>query len=87
MKSSLTWAFLLSFITQTNKRYCETNKSCNFSRWLQFFAFDTIGEITWSKRLGFLERDEDVGGIVEFVAKFLDYAAPIGQMPFLDLIF
>jgi len=34
-----------------------------------------------------VERDEDVDGIVEFVASFLNYAAPVGQMPFLDLIF
>ena len=37
--------------------------------------------------MGFVERDEDVDGIVGFVGRFLDYAAPVGQMPFLDLIF
>lgn len=76
-----------AFIEQTRKRYCETGRICRFSKWLQFFAFDVIGEITWSKRLGFVERDEDVDGIVGFVGKFLEYAAPIGQMPFLDLLF
>lgn len=76
-----------AFIDQTRKRYCETASDCNFSRWLQFFAFDTIGQITWSKRLGFVDRDEDVDSIVDFVAKFLDYAAIVGQMPLLDLFF
>lgn len=75
-----------AFIEQTRQRYSNTGERCNFSRWLQFFAFDVIGELTWSKRLGFVERDEDVDGIVEFVGKFLDYAAPVGQMPFLDLL-
>ncbi|EME89142.1 uncharacterized protein MYCFIDRAFT_76504 [Pseudocercospora fijiensis CIRAD86] len=77
---------LNAFIEQTRRRYCDTGRSCKFSRWLQFFAFDVIGELTWSKQLGFVQRDEDVEGIVKFVADFLKYAAPVGQMPFLDLI-
>ncbi|EME49031.1 cytochrome P450-like protein [Dothistroma septosporum NZE10] len=76
-----------AFIEQTRTRYCDTGKSCQFSAWLQRFAFDVIGELTWSKRLGFVERDEDIDGIIEFVGRFFDYAAPVGQMPFLDLIF
>ncbi|KAK0862978.1 hypothetical protein LTR87_016387 [Friedmanniomyces endolithicus] len=75
-----------AFIEETDKKYCATGKSCNFSQWLQFFAFDVIGELTWSKRLGFVERDEDVEGIVKFIGDFLSYAGPIGQQPFLDLL-
>ena len=75
-----------AFIEQTEKRYCETGKSCNFSKWLQFFAFDVIGDLTWSKRIGFVEKDEDVDGIVKFIGDFLSYAGPIGQMPWLDLV-
>ncbi|KAK0260568.1 hypothetical protein LTR01_002444 [Friedmanniomyces endolithicus] len=75
-----------AFMEQTDKKYCATGKSCNFSQWLQFFAFDVIGELTWSKRLGFVERDEDVEGIVKFIGDFLSYAGPIGQQPFLDLL-
>lgn len=86
------------FITKTAARYCDDDtygdistenqrsKACNFSRWLQFFAFDVIGEITWSRQLGFVERGEDVEGIVDFVSAFLAYAGPVGQMPWLDLI-
>lgn len=37
---------------------------CNMSEWLQMFAFDVIGELTFSKRFGFLERGEDVDGIM-----------------------
>lgn len=78
---------MTAFIEQTRQRYCNTGVRCNFSRWLQFFAFDVIGELTWSKRLGFVERDSDVDGIVEFVSSFLDYAAPVGQLPLMDLLF
>lgn len=68
---------LNAFIDQTRRRYCETGQSCKFSRWLQFFAFDVIGELTWSKQLGFVQKDEDVDGIVKFVGDFLKYAAPV----------
>jgi cytochrome P450 len=75
-----------AFIEQTQQRYLETGKTCDFAQWLQFFAFDVIGDLTWSKRLGFVEKNEDVDGIVAFIGKFLAYAGPVGQMPLLDLV-
>ncbi|GAM90224.1 hypothetical protein ANO11243_082660 [Dothideomycetidae sp. 11243] len=74
------------YIQKTKEFYIDNPTSCNFSKWLQYFAFDVIGELTWSKRLGYIERDEDVDGVVEAIGKFLDYAAVVGQMPWIDLI-
>ncbi|KAF2648704.1 pisatin demethylase [Lophiostoma macrostomum CBS 122681] len=73
------------FLDKTEQLYAQTGRSCNFSQWLQFFAFDVIGDLTWSKRLGFVEENRDVDGIIAFLNKFLSYAGPIGQMPILDL--
>lgn len=42
-----------------------TQVQCNMSEWLQMFAFDVIGELTFSKRFGFLKRGEDVDGIMK----------------------
>lgn len=56
-------------------------KRCDFSKWLQFYAFDVIGELTWSKRLGYIERNEDVDGIIGFLQNFLSYAAPVSLTP------
>lgn len=33
------------------------------SAWMQYWAFDTIGKITFSKKLGFLATGSDVGGL------------------------
>jgi hypothetical protein len=65
------------FLTQTEKLYSSPQKACNFSRWLQFYAFDVIGEMTYSKRHGFLEENKDIDGIIGYVASFFDYAGPV----------
>ncbi|OCK78621.1 pisatin demethylase [Lepidopterella palustris CBS 459.81] len=73
------------FLDQTQRLFADTGNSCNFNQWLQFFAADVIGHLTWSRRLGFMEKNEDVDGIIRFLGRFLSYAGPIGQMPILDL--
>jgi len=75
------------FLKQTEKLYIDTPQACDFTQWLQFYAFDVIGEITYSKRHGFIERNEDVDGIVAYLTKLFLYVAPIGQIPILDRFF
>lgn len=65
------------FLQQTERLFARTGTVCNFSRWLQYYAFDVIGELTWSKRLGFVEKNHDVDGIVKFIGDFLSYAGPV----------
>jgi cytochrome P450 len=75
------------FLRQTEKLYAQTGDTCDFSKWLQFYAFDVIGEMTYSKRHGFVEENRDIDGIVQYLGKLFDYVAPIGQIPVLDLLF
>jgi len=70
------------FLDKTQEMYASTGKTCSFSQWLQYFAFDVIGDLTWSKRLGFVEEDRDVDGIIGFIQRFLSYAGPVSW--FLD---
>ncbi|KAM0331407.1 hypothetical protein ACHAQA_003080 [Verticillium albo-atrum] len=72
------------FLDQTEKLFAGNPEGCDFTRWLQFYAFDVIGEITYSKRHGFVEKNEDIDGIVDYLAKLFLYVAPIGQIPLLD---
>ncbi|KAF2864175.1 cytochrome protein [Piedraia hortae CBS 480.64] len=83
---SLVDSTLKVFMRETDRRYASTGAECDLSTWMQYFAFDVVGELTWSKRIGFLERGEDVDGIISFLGKFLAYASPVGQMPWLDKI-
>jgi len=75
------------FLNQTDKLYANARESCDFARWLQFYAFDVIGEMTYSKRHGFLEENKDVDGIIDYIANLFNYVAPVGQIPILDLLF
>ncbi|KAL4882549.1 hypothetical protein BJY04DRAFT_206823 [Aspergillus karnatakaensis] len=72
------------FLDQTATLFANRGQICDFARWLQFFAFDVIGSITYSKRHGFIEKNEDIDNIVKSLARIFDYAGPIGQMPWLD---
>ena len=66
------------FLDQTDRLYASQNRICDFAQWLQFYAFDVIGEITYSKRHGFVDRAEDVDGIVRFLGRLFSYVAPVG---------
>lgn len=74
------------YIDSTTRAFLEQMKSkmsgepeilINSSTWLEWYAFDVIGELTFSKRLGFLDRGEDVKGIIASIDKMLDYAAVV----------
>lgn len=67
------------FLEQTERLYAGEPAGCDFTRWLQFYAFDVIGEITYSKRHGFVEKNEDVEGIVGYLSKLFLYVAPVSS--------
>ncbi|KAI1174582.1 putative cytochrome P450 [Nemania sp. FL0916] len=74
------------FQQELDRRFAVPQEICDFGTWLQYFAFDVIGEITFSKRLGFLEEGRDVDGIMASIWHWFEYVAVIGQMPWLDLL-
>ncbi|ROV87529.1 hypothetical protein VMCG_10687 [Cytospora schulzeri] len=57
---------------------------CDLGKWLQWFAFDVMGEITFSKRLGFLDKAEDVDGVIAQIFCMFRYTAWAGQIPWVD---
>ncbi|KAK5946461.1 hypothetical protein PMZ80_000604 [Knufia obscura] len=53
----------------------------NLGDWLHWYAFDLITSITFSNRLGFMESETDVEGIIAAIEGRLKYNATIGQWP------
>ena len=65
------------FLDQTEALFTFKNALCDFTRWLQFYAADVIGGITYSKRLGFVDRNEDVDGICGYLGRLFSYVGPV----------
>ncbi|KAF2479962.1 putative P450 monooxygenase [Neohortaea acidophila] len=72
------------FLSRLDDLFASTGKVCDLGTWLQWYAFDVIGELTFSQRLGFLEKATDVEGIIASVARNFDRCSVLGQMPWLD---
>ncbi|KAI4732129.1 benzoate 4-monooxygenase cytochrome-like protein P450 [Aureobasidium sp. EXF-10728] len=75
------------FLQRTQDLFADTGKTCDLSMWMQYFAFDVIGEITWSKRLGFVQHNKDVSDIISTVDSFINYGTVVGQNPWWDYLF
>lgn len=72
------------FLAQLHSRYTEKSGSevVDFGEWLQYFAFDVICELTYSKRMGFMERGDDVENIISNLQWVLNYAAVVSTLIF-----
>ncbi|KAL9602711.1 MAG: hypothetical protein Q9219_001701 [cf. Caloplaca sp. 3 TL-2023] len=69
---------------QFDKRYATNGQIFDLGQWLQFFAFDVMGTMTFSKRYGFLDTGRDVNGMLQSIVDFMRAAAPMTQVPWLD---
>ncbi|KAH8666053.1 cytochrome P450 [Tricladium varicosporioides] len=49
--------------------------------WLQWYAFDVIGSITFNRRFGFLEHRKDIDGMIAGIDQGLKYVKNFGQTP------
>lgn len=71
-------------IQQLDERFAETGISFDLADWLQYFAFDVMGTLTFSKRYGFLEQGRDVHGMLATIWNYMKTAAPVGLNPCLN---
>jgi hypothetical protein len=55
--------------------------SIDLGAWLQWYAFDVIGAISFQRRFGFMEERRDVLGMIASIDAVLKYAALAGQVP------
>ncbi|KAG9244294.1 cytochrome P450 [Calycina marina] len=74
------------FFGQLDRRFVEGGRACDFGTWLQYFAFDVVGELTFSSRLGFLEGGRDIDNIMLDIWNWFEYVAVVGMMPWLDYL-
>ncbi|KAI8692462.1 hypothetical protein NCS56_00003100 [Fusarium sp. Ph1] len=56
-------------------------KSLDIAKWLQFYAFDVIGQITLSRPFGFMQEGKDVQGCISKLERYLIHGALFTVMP------
>ncbi|KAF2638795.1 cytochrome P450 [Massarina eburnea CBS 473.64] len=59
-------------------------KTCDIADWVLFFAWDFLGDVTFSQRFGFIEAGEDVGGMLDTAERVMRYFSVVGQIPTFD---
>ncbi|SPQ24146.1 bf063f20-0ead-4d8d-8658-a664e452a012 [Thermothielavioides terrestris] len=69
---------------QLDARFEKSQATFDLADWLQFFAFDVMGTMTFSRRYGFLETGRDVQGILATIWNFMLTVGPMTQVPWLD---
>ncbi|OBR03144.1 Cytochrome P450 CYP4/CYP19/CYP26 subfamilies [Colletotrichum higginsianum IMI 349063] len=64
--------------------FVQNNVVINLGQWAQYFAFDVMGILTFSKRYGFLDTGKDVGNMLQNIVHFMRVSAPYTQIPWFD---
>ncbi len=75
---------LKTLFCQLDERFVQPQSTFDLGNWLQYFAFDVMGTLTFSKTYGFLETGRDVNGMLETIWNYMTDAAPFTQMPWSD---
>ncbi|KAJ9204907.1 hypothetical protein DTO166G4_7697 [Paecilomyces variotii] len=68
------------FLSQLH-RLADSKTPVDLGMWLQYYAFDVVGEFTFSKKLGFLQEGRDVDDMIKAIEGMLLYASICGQVP------
>lgn len=58
--------------------FVQRDETIDMARWFQHYAFDVIGEITYSQRFGFLDRGEDISGLQAALHEVIRYGSLVG---------
>lgn len=64
--------------TEKLRGFAERGEVMDMGHWFQCYAFDVIGDITYSKRFGFLDRGEDVAGVMGALHNAMIYGTLVG---------
>jgi len=70
-----------SLFMQRLDEFASKTQPVDLGTWLQYYAFDVVGEVTFASKLGFLEQGSDVDGMMKAIEGMLTYASLCGQVP------
>lgn len=70
-----------TLFTERLSEFVSKNEPVDLGAWLQYYAFDVVGEVTFASELSFLSQGKDVDGMMKAIEGMLTYAALCGQVP------
>ncbi|KFY13167.1 hypothetical protein V492_03442 [Pseudogymnoascus sp. VKM F-4246] len=68
----------VEIVLQRFDELASSKQTINMHYWLQCYAFDVIGLITFSRRFGFLDKGKDIGGIIKSLHYIFVYTTLAG---------
>lgn len=68
-------------LVQRLREFASNGDTVDMMKWLQCYAFDVIGDVTYSRRFGFLDAGKDVAGLMEALSKSMPYSTLVGIYP------
>ena len=69
-----------------DKRFVLQGRILDLGDWLQFFSFDVMGTMTFSKKYGFLDQGIDVDKRLDTIFRFSENAAPVSIPKFFTFL-
>ncbi|KAI0004697.1 cytochrome P450 [Xylariaceae sp. FL0662B] len=78
---------IVSLCEQLENRFMDgknTGKTCDIADWIGYYAWDIVGEITFSQEFGFLKSGTDVKGMIHTAESVMHYFGIVGQIPSFD---
>ena len=66
---------------QLDKRFERAQETFDLADWMQYFAYEVMGTMTFSKRYGFIEQGNDNNGLLKVVWDFFLAVGPVSVPP------
>lgn len=57
-----------------------TGKTCDIGEWISYFTWDVLGDMTFSKRMGFMEQAQDVAGMLATAESAMRYFSVVSTL-------
>ncbi|KAK0369863.1 cytochrome P450 oxidoreductase, partial [Colletotrichum costaricense] len=70
-----------ALFSQRLSEFAKAGSTVDIGHWFQCFAFDAVAMMTYGKRLGFLDRGEDIAQVIDNINKSLVYSSLTGIFP------
>ncbi|KAL9635244.1 MAG: hypothetical protein Q9164_003586, partial [Protoblastenia rupestris] len=76
-----------SFEDIVRKQIANSDKNewiCDMEKWIEYFTWDAMSQMTFSRPLGFMSERSDIGSLLHTSRKTLSYFSLISTLPILD---